>query len=103
MVGADSPAFSRLKRARWQFSALGTLREYSPGMTRQRSPTGNDEMPDSEMKHSTAPRIEDASAREGHDIELPRKVLGVMAMTTALTFATLTTGYQLFFSHSVFA
>ena len=34
---------------------------------------------------------------------LPLKVYGVMAMTTALTFATLTTGYQLLFTHQLFA
>jgi hypothetical protein len=32
-----------------------------------------------------------------------RKLFGVMAVTTALTFATLTTGYQMLFTHSVFA
>jgi len=31
------------------------------------------------------------------------KIFSVMAMTSVLTFATLTTGYQLLFSHSVFA
>jgi hypothetical protein len=34
---------------------------------------------------------------------LPLKVYGVMAMTTALTFATLTTGYQLLFTRQLFA
>ena len=34
---------------------------------------------------------------------LPLKVYGVMAMTTALTFATLTTGYQMLFTHQLFA
>ena len=32
-----------------------------------------------------------------------RKILGVMAVTSSLTFATLTTGYQMLFTHSVFA
>jgi hypothetical protein len=32
-----------------------------------------------------------------------RKLFGVMVVTTALTFATLTTGYQMLFTHSVFA
>lgn len=31
------------------------------------------------------------------------KVCGVMAVTTALTFATLTTAYQYFFAHPLFA
>ena len=31
------------------------------------------------------------------------KVYGVMAVTTLLTFATLTTGYQLLFAHQLFA
>ena len=35
--------------------------------------------------------------------KLPLKVYGVMAMTTALTFATLTTGYQMLFTHQLFA
>lgn len=33
----------------------------------------------------------------------PRRVFGVMAATTLLTFATLTASYQAFFTHSVFA
>ena len=35
--------------------------------------------------------------------KLPLKVYGVMAMTTVLTFATLTTGYQMLFTHQLFA
>ena len=35
--------------------------------------------------------------------KLPAKVYAVMAMTTALTFGTLTTGYELFFVSSPFA
>jgi hypothetical protein len=35
--------------------------------------------------------------------KLPLKVYGVMAMTTALTFATLSTGYQMLFTHQLFA
>ena len=36
--------------------------------------------------------------------KLPAKVYGVMAVTTALTFATLMTGYQLLFPpHQIFA
>jgi len=31
------------------------------------------------------------------------KVYGIMALTTALTFGTLTTGYQLLFTHQLFA
>ena len=34
---------------------------------------------------------------------LPLKIYAVMAVTTLLTFATLTTGYQLLFSHQLFA
>ncbi len=34
---------------------------------------------------------------------LPAKVYAVMALTTVLTFTTLTTGYQLFFACSPFA
>jgi hypothetical protein len=38
--------------------------------------------------------------------ESPRltpRIYGVMALTTMLTFATLTTGYELFFQHQLFA
>ena len=34
---------------------------------------------------------------------MPAKVYGVMALTTALTFAALNTGYELFFSYQPFA
>ena len=35
--------------------------------------------------------------------QLPPKIYGVMVLTTLLTFATLATGYQMFFTQSVFA
>jgi hypothetical protein len=41
-----------------------------------------------------------AAGRPG---KLPLKVWGVMAVSTALTFATLTTGYQMLFAHQLFA
>ena len=41
-----------------------------------------------------------ATARPG---KVPLKVYGVMAMTTALTFATLASGYQLMFTQQLFA
>lgn len=34
---------------------------------------------------------------------LPAKVYAVMALTSGLTFATLVTGYELLFSHQLFA
>lgn len=34
---------------------------------------------------------------------LTGKIYGVMAVTTTLTFATLVTGYQMLFSHQLFA
>lgn len=34
---------------------------------------------------------------------LPLKIYGVMAVTTLLTFTTLTTGYQLLFAQQLFA
>ena len=34
---------------------------------------------------------------------LPLKVYGVMAVTTLLTFATLTSGYQMLFTRQLFA
>ncbi|MEP7131500.1 MAG: hypothetical protein ABI770_10260 [Sphingomicrobium sp.] len=35
--------------------------------------------------------------------KIPARIYGVMAVTTLLTFATLTTSYQLFFSYHPFA
>ena len=35
--------------------------------------------------------------------EVPPKIYAVMVLTSLLTFATLTTGYQLLFSHQLFA
>jgi predicted membrane channel-forming protein YqfA (hemolysin III family) len=46
--------------------------------------------------------MERASTRSAPD-RLPLKIYVVMAVTTLLTFATLTTGYQLLFSHQLFA
>ena len=50
------------------------------------------------MERARQPRVIAASPDE-----LPPKVYGVMAVTTLLTFATLATGYQTLFTHSVFA
>ena len=50
------------------------------------------------MERAHQPRVT-APASE----KLPPKVYGVMAVTTLLTFATLATGYQTLFTHSVFA
>ena len=44
-----------------------------------------------------------ASAREAQSRRVPARVYGIMALTTVLTFATLTTGYQLFFQHHLYA
>jgi hypothetical protein len=49
-----------------------------------------------EMSREAKPAI----ARPGR---VPLKVYGVMAMTTALTFATLVSGYQLLFAPQLFA
>ena len=54
----------------------------------------------SRLRTRLVPNVPDARGRGGR---LPLKVYGVMAMTTALTFATLTTGYQLLFTHQLFA
>ena len=50
------------------------------------------------MERARQPRA--AAARPDR---LPARVYGVMAATTLLTFATLVTGYQALFTHSVFA
>ena len=57
---------------------------------------GNNDMSESSVKRTISSPIVEGGG-------LPPKVLGIMAMTTLLTFATLTASYQLFFSHSVFA
>ena len=50
-----------------------------------------------------------AAARDAHHgatrqaDRVPAKVYAVMALTTALTFATLTTGYQFLFTHQLYA
>lgn len=45
---------------------------------------------------SASPTIREAD-------RLPAKVYAVMALTSMLTFGTLVTGYQLLFSHQLFA
>jgi hypothetical protein len=51
------------------------------------------------MERARQPRVAAAARPE----RLPLKVYGVMAVTSLLTFATLATGYQTLFTHSVFA
>jgi len=46
---------------------------------------------------------ETAPAPLAQSEKVPAKVYGIMALTTALTFTTLTTGYQLLFQHQLFA
>jgi|KBSSwiStaDraftv2_1062776.scaffolds.fasta_scaffold00088_73 hypothetical protein len=48
-------------------------------------------------------RVKPATASRAEGQAVPAKILGVMAMTTLLTFATLMTGYQMLFTQSVFA
>jgi hypothetical protein len=43
------------------------------------------------------------SATTREPMSVPLKIYAVMAVTSLATFATLTTGYQLFFAHGVFA
>jgi hypothetical protein len=50
-----------------------------------------------------AKRREAAPAPLAQSEKIPAKVYGVMALTTVLTFATLTTGYELLFSHLLYA
>jgi hypothetical protein len=54
-------------------------------------------MAESSVKRPTGPHI------AGNTQSLPLKIYGLMATVSVLTFATLTTGYQLFFSSSPFA
>ena len=42
-------------------------------------------------------------AAPAQSARLPLKVYGVMVLTTLLTFATLTTGYQMLFTRQLFA
>jgi len=59
------------------------------------------------MPEINAAAAADALARGSeaprHSGKVPAKVYGVMALTTALTFATLTTGYHLLFTHQLYA
>ena len=47
--------------------------------------------------------IEQAADASAPAPRVPLKVYGVMAVTSLLTFATLSTGYQLLFASTVFA
>ena len=47
--------------------------------------------------------MREATPTAGQPDKVPLKVYGVMAITTMLTFATLTTGYQLLFAPQLFA
>jgi hypothetical protein len=44
-----------------------------------------------------------APAEEVQSPRVSARVYGIMALTTVVTFATLTTGYQLFFQHHLYA
>ena len=60
----------------------------------------------SDLERLIAKRREAASvpAPRAQPVKVPARLYGVMAMTTVLTFATLTTGYQLLFPpHQLFA
>lgn len=45
----------------------------------------------------------DRASRAAGPERLTARIYAVMAVTTLLTFATLTTGYQLLFTHNLFA
>ena len=53
--------------------------------------------------NASAAAYEAAPAPVTQSERVPPKIYGIMALTTALTFGTLTTGYQLFFTHQLFA
>ena len=57
------------------------------------------------MRDVNSPAVarEAAPAPVTQSEKVPAKVYGIMALTTALTFGTLTTGYQLLFVHQLFA
>ena len=57
------------------------------------------------MRDANAPAAayEAAPAPVTQPERVPAKIYGIMALTTALTFGTLTTGYQLLFTHQLFA
>ena len=58
---------------------------------------------ESNFERLAAERRKVAPAPPAQPERLPAKVYGVMALTTGLTFATLNTGYELFFSYHPFA
>ena len=65
---------------------------------RSETPVPTDVLAGLLMERASAP-----SSATWERYTLPLKICGVMAVTTLLTFATLTTGYQMLFSHELFA
>lgn len=53
--------------------------------------------------NAPAAAYEGAPAPVTRSEKVPAKIYGIMALTTALTFGTLTTGYQLLFTHQLYA
>ena len=61
------------------------------------------EMPTDLLASLLMEATREAKSAAGQPAKVPLKVYGVMAITTMLTFATLTTGYQLLFAPQLFA
>ena len=56
-----------------------------------------------EFAASSVTRRNAAPAPRARSAKIPPKVYGIMVLTTTLTFATLTTGYELLFPSQLFA
>lgn len=58
----------------------------------------------SDLERLIAQRLEPAPSPAARSEKIPPRLYGIMALTTALTFGTLMTGYQLLFPpHQLFA
>ena len=68
-----------------------------------RAPQSELRVPTDLLASSLMERARAPSPTTSGPYRLTPKIYGVMAVTTMLTFATLTTGYQMLFSHQVFA
>jgi hypothetical protein len=64
---------------------------------------GEVEMPTDLLASLLMERASAPAPKRPDPYRVPAKIYAVMVLTSLLTFATLTTGYQLLFSHQVFA
>ena len=66
-------------------------------------PLGEAQVPTDLLAGLLMERADASPVQRPEQDSLSAKIWAVMAVTTLLTFATLTTGYQMLFSHPIFA